>query len=161
MTILHDNLYTKRAVSALRGRNRYLSRAMWVNWVLPWPNRKLLLKKPEKRKRAPNLRACLAVLLATSRPLNPKSRRQQRKNPCLRPRATTGPCHRARQQAKRPLLRLQARPRVLHPDLLQVLQVAHPRGLQVGRRRDHRQGLQADPPRALPVDRLLTHPPRQ
>ena len=29
MTILHDNLYTKRAVSCLGGRNSYLSRTVW------------------------------------------------------------------------------------------------------------------------------------
>ena len=46
MTILHDNLYTKRAVSSPPGRNRYLSRAMWVNWVPPRGNEKLLQKKP-------------------------------------------------------------------------------------------------------------------
>ena len=45
MTILHDNLYTKRAVATLPGRNRYLSRAMSVKWVLSWPKE----KHPQKR----------------------------------------------------------------------------------------------------------------
>src|SRR6056300_247042 len=75
MTILHDNLYTKRAVSALRGRNRYLSRAKWVKWVLPWRNRRLLQKKPEKRKQAPNLTTCSVGLSEISKLWNRWSRR--------------------------------------------------------------------------------------
>ena len=50
MTILHDNLYTKRAVAACRGRNRYLSRAMWVKWVPPCRKEKIQPKKRVKSK---------------------------------------------------------------------------------------------------------------
>ena len=65
MTILHDNLYTKRAVATCRGRNRYLSRAMWVKWVPPWRKERLLQKKRETMKKRPNSTTCLAMLSAT------------------------------------------------------------------------------------------------
>ena|GEM_PF-4010708 len=32
MTILHDNLYTKRAYANTPERNGYLSRAVWPEW---------------------------------------------------------------------------------------------------------------------------------
>ena len=65
MTILHDNLYTKRAVATCRGRNRYLSRAMSVKWVPPWPKERPPQKKHETMKKRPNSTTCLGTLLAT------------------------------------------------------------------------------------------------
>jgi hypothetical protein len=66
MTILHDNLYTKRAVSVLRGRNRYLSRAVWTVRVNAWRNRKLLQNGPVTKPNRPNSTTCLVERLVAS-----------------------------------------------------------------------------------------------
>ena len=71
MTILHDNLYTKRAVSVLRGRNRYLSRAVWTVRVNAWRNRKLLQNGPVTKPNKPNSMTCSGERLVVSNNFHP------------------------------------------------------------------------------------------
>ena len=135
MTILHDNLYTKRAVAPRRGRNRYLSRAMWMKWVPPWRKERLLQKKREMTKRSPNSTTCLAMLSATLGPLsNQQNKHHPNPNrPLHRP---ARPAHRvALPQALRPVhppapVRPTERPPEAHPPAPQaalhpVLPAAH------------------------------------
>jgi hypothetical protein len=49
----------------LRGRNRYLSRAMWVKWVPPWRNQKHQPKLHVKRQKMHSSTTCLAAPLGT------------------------------------------------------------------------------------------------
>ena len=129
MTILHDNLYTKRAVSVLRGRNRYLSRAVWVVRVNAWRNRKLLQNGPVMKPNKPNLTTCSAERLVASNNFRPKRREQKHLPPgpnpprglpvAPRPGLQRGP-------RQVPLQHLHVdRPRAPH----RGLQVAHPPGL--------------------------------
>ena len=92
MTILHDNLYTKRAVAPRRGRNRYLSRAMWMKWVPPWRKERLLQKKREMTKRSPNSTTCLAMLSATLGPLS-NQQKKHHLNPNRRLHHPARPAH--------------------------------------------------------------------
>ena len=121
MTILHDNLYTKRAVAPRRGRNRYLSRAMWMKWVPPWRKERLLQKKREMTKRSPNSTTCLAMLSAT---LGPLSNQQNKHHP-----NPNRPLHRPARPAHR--VALPQALRLVHPlvprrDPPAALPQAHP-----------------------------------
>jgi hypothetical protein len=146
MTILHDNLYTKRAVSALRGRNRYLSRAMWVKWVLPWPNRKPPLKRHGTMKNNLTLTTCWAAPSATSRrwktPL--LKRLSLHPHPTLRPNLLLA----------RPRDLLLARLR----DLLLARPRAHPPGPLLARPRDLLLARPRGPLPALRQNRLQHQP---
>ncbi len=132
MTILHDNLYTKRAVSVLRGRNRYLSRAVWTVRVNAWRNQNLQQNVPVMKPNKPSSTTCLAERLVASNNFRPLRGRQ--KPPLPNPNPPRG-----RPVAPRP--GLQRDPRLvplqhLHGDRPRV---PH-RGLQV-----------AQPPVHLPV----------
>jgi hypothetical protein len=126
MTILHDNLYTKRAVSVLRGRNRYLSRAVWTVRVNAWRNQNLQQNVPVMKPNKPSSTTCLAERLVASNNFHPLRGRQ--KPPLPNPNPPRG-----RPVAPRP--GLQRGPRLvplqhLHGDRPRVphrgLQVAHP-----------------------------------
>ena len=124
MTILHDNLYTKRAVSVLRGRNRYLSRAVWTVRVNAWRNRKLLQNVPVMKPNKPNLTTCSAERLVASnnfRPLRCRQKPPLPNPPRGRPVAPRPGLQRGPRQV--PLQHLHVdRPRAPH----RGLQVAHP-----------------------------------
>lgn len=85
MTILHDNLYTKRAVSVLRGRNRYLSRAVWTVRVNEWRNRKLLQNGPVMKPNKPSSMTCSAERLVASNNFRPPRQHQKRPLPSPNP----------------------------------------------------------------------------
>ena len=149
MTILHDNLYTKRAVATCRGRNRYLSRAMSVKWVPPWPKERRPRKKHETMKKPPNSTTCWGTLLATlgllsnqlkkhhpnpNRPLHHPARPAHRVvlpqalrpvHP-LAPRAAPRPAPRPDHPPVHPPVRLPAHRAVRH----QALQAVRPQALQ-------------------------------
>ena len=124
MTILHDNLYTKRAVATCRGRNRYLSRAMSVKWVPPWPKERRPRKKHETMKKRPNSTTCWGTLLATLVPWN-----NRRKPPRLRLKSHLKSHLKPQHQAALRPVHLQVRPAALRPVLLRVLPAAHPQVL--------------------------------
>ena len=138
MTILHDNLYTKRAVATCRGRNRYLSRAMWVKWVPPWRKERLLQKKREKMKKRPNSTTCLAMLSATLGPLS-NQQKKHHPNPNRPLHHPARPAHRAAHQVA----------------LLQALRPVHPQAP----RRAPRAALRPDHLPVHPPVRLPVHPP--
>ena len=162
MTILHDNLYTKRAVATCRGRNRYLSRAMSVKWVPPWPKERRPRKKHETMKKRPNSTTCWGTLLATLVPWN-----NRRKLPHLRPKSHLKSQHQAalrpvHLQALRPV-HLQVPPAALPPVLLRVRPAAHPAVLLVALppalRPVHPQALPAPPlPRLKPKSKPSPRP---
>jgi hypothetical protein len=167
MTILHDNLYTKRAVSALRGRNRYLSRAMWMKWVSLWPNRKRPQKNHEMMRRNLNLTTCWAMPLAILARSNRLLKRRLRRHPLPKSRRSHQ-CLRNRNPQDQPAPqadRLQDHPalhRLAHHPGLQVdhhpdLQVAHHPGPQA----DHQVLHRLDRPRALPNPKHLPNRPKK
>ena len=139
MTILHDNLYTKRAVSVLRGRNRYLSRAVWTVRVNAWRNRKLLQNGPVMKPNKPNSMTCSAERLVALNNFHPLRRQQNRPLPSLNPPKGRPVAHRA---APPPAHR--AAPPPAH-------RAAPPRG--------HHRDLQVAPPKDRPRAPLVDPPP--
>ena len=132
MTILHDNLYTKRAVASLPGRNRYLSRAMSVKWVLSWRKEKHPQKRHGTTNNNPNWITFSEGPLGI---LGRSNNRLLRKPPPPRNRMRTILLH--------PTNRLQGPQK--------VLPAAHPPALPVA----HRRVRHPNHPQALPVDLLL------